>query len=176
MVQLVIAAITIEPLSRILVHVDSKTIVNRLRVARLRSTLGVISSIRRGMATLPVPTLHLPLGVAAGTRTLQGRQMFFKARRSIAQLDAILRTLRSSDTRLDRGKIERQSRRIFCLGCVRRVEESLLLVIRLDQGNLLLTAAGEFQISQSLRIDGKDAARRSIFRRHIADGGAIGQR
>ena len=62
-----------------------------------------------------------------------------------------------------------------CFGRAFRVEEALFLVVGLDERDLLVAAAGELEVAQRLRIDGKDAAGRAILRRHVADGGAIGE-
>ena len=59
---------------------------------------------------------------------------------------------------------------------LRGVEQSLLLAIGFHQRNLLRLAPGSAQIIQCGFVHGEDAARRAIFRRHVGDGGAIGQR
>ncbi len=60
-------------------------------------------------------------------------------------------------------------------GCP-RAEEALRLGIFLDQSNALRGARRGAEIGQRLVVDREEAAGRAIFRRHIADGGAIGQR
>ncbi len=54
--------------------------------------------------------------------------------------------------------------------------QALRLGIGLDQRNLLLAAAGQAQIGQRLLVDREDAAGGAVFGRHVADGGAVGQR
>ncbi len=65
---------------------------------------------------------------------------------------------------------------VFGFGSALGVEESLLLVIGLDQRDQLFGAAAEAQVLQRLMIDGEDAASRSILGSHVGDGGAIGER
>ena len=53
---------------------------------------------------------------------------------------------------------------------------ALCLGVRLDQCDLFLAATGQAQIVDRLAIDRKDAAGGPVFRCHVGDGGAIGQR
>ena len=55
------------------------------------------------------------------------------------------------------------------------MEQSLLAAVGLDQRNLLIAPPGEAQIAQSFIVDRKNPARRSVFRRHVANGCAVGQ-
>ncbi len=56
------------------------------------------------------------------------------------------------------------------------MEQALLFVVRLDQANLFFAASAEPQVAQRLFIDREDAAGRAVLGRHVADGGAIGER
>ena len=56
------------------------------------------------------------------------------------------------------------------------MEESLLAAVGFDQRNLLGAASAEFQILQTFFVDGEDAAGGAVFRRHVGDSGAVGQR
>ena len=56
------------------------------------------------------------------------------------------------------------------------MEKSLLARIGFDQRDLLVAAAGEFQVAQAFFVDREDAASRAIFGSHVGDGGAIGER
>ena len=55
------------------------------------------------------------------------------------------------------------------------VPQALGLRIRLDQRDLLVAAAGQAQVLQRFGVDREDAAGGAVFRRHVADGGAVGQ-
>ena len=48
--------------------------------------------------------------------------------------------------------------------------------VGLDQRDLLVAAAGQFQVAQALFVDGENAAGGAILGRHVRDGGAIGER
>ena len=78
--------------------------------------------------------------------------------------NAILRTLRPSQTRLNGRKIEREQLGVFRFGSLLVVEHSLLAAVSLDQRNLFFTASREPQIAQRLFINRKNPARRSILR------------
>src|SRR5258708_32299648 len=55
------------------------------------------------------------------------------------------------------------------------MEQPLLAAIRFNQSDLLFGAAGEAKISKALFVDREDATCGAILRRHVADGGAVGQ-
>ncbi len=54
-------------------------------------------------------------------------------------------------------------------------EQSLLLGVGFHQIDLLLRTIGQAQIFERRFVDGEDADGRAVFRRHVGDGGAIGQ-
>ena len=60
--------------------------------------------------------------------------------------------------------------------CDRVVPEALLLAVGLDEGDLLVVAAGEAQVVQRLVVDREDRARGAELGAHVADRGAVGQR
>ena len=89
---------------------------------------------------------------------------------------AILRTLRSRDRRLDIAEVEME--RLGEDG-VRRIAvaiEPLRLRIGFDQRDAFARPRRRRKIGERLLIDGKEAARRAVFRRHIGDGGAVFER
>ena len=51
------------------------------------------------------------------------------------------------------AEVEFESLRVFGFGGSGGVEEALLLVVGLDEGDLLFAAAGEAQIAESLGVD-----------------------
>src|SRR3979490_1183323 len=59
---------------------------------------------------------------------------------------------------------------------MRIMEQPLFTSVGFHQRDLLVRAAGEFQITQAFLVDWKNPARRAILRRHIGDGRAIRQR
>ena len=89
--------------------------------------------------------------------------------------DAVLRALRAGDGGDDRGEVELQL--LGEVGLGGRVEpEALLLGVRLDERDLLLVAAGQPQVLQGLVVDREDRGGGAELRRHVADGGAVGER
>ena len=58
----------------------------------------------------------------------------------------------------------------------RVVPQSLLLGVGLDEPDLPFGSAGQPQVGQRLGVDGKDRTGRAVFRAHVADGRAGGQR
>ena len=65
---------------------------------------------------------------------------------------------------------------VLRLGRARRVEEALLLAVRLDELDLRLGAAREAQVAERLGVDREDAARRAVLGRHVRDRRAVGER
>src|SRR5437588_7306223 len=106
----------------------------------------------------------------------QRRQGFLERLSRLRQYHPILRPLRSSQRRLNSRQIERKQFRVLRLRSLLLVKQSLLTRVSLNQRNLLLTPSRQPQIFQSLLIDRKNSARRPVFRRHVRDGGSIGQR
>lgn len=74
----------------------------------------------------------------------------------------------------DRGEVELQL--LGEVGLGGRVEpEALLLGVRLDERDLLGVAAGQAQVLQGLVVDREDRGGGAELRRHVADGGAVGE-
>ena len=93
-----------------------------------------------------------------------------------AQRHAILRTLGAGERGLDRAHVEFEHVGVVGLRSTVVAPHALGLRIGLDERDLLLAATREFEIAQSLFIDREDAAGAAVFRRHVGDGGAIGER
>ena len=55
------------------------------------------------------------------------------------------------------------------------MEESLLAEVGLDEGDVVLGAAGEAEVLQGLGVDGEDAAGGAVLGSHVGDGGAVGE-
>ena len=104
---------------------------------------------------------------------------FLVHRRSKAALDLferhpVLRALRPSERRFDRGKLKLEH-----LGedRIRRrlgVVHALRLAVGQHQRNAIRGAAGIAQIADSVFVDWKEAASGAVFRRHVAECGAVG--
>ena len=91
------------------------------------------------------------------------------------QRDPVLGALRPGDRRLHRGQV--QLDRLAVVRLVGRVvPQSLLLGVGLDEPDLPFGSAGQPQVGQRLGVDGKDRTGRAVFRAHVADGRAGGQR
>ena len=56
------------------------------------------------------------------------------------------------------------------------VPQPLHLGVRLDQGELLVAAAGEAQVVEGDVVDGEDRGRRAELGAHVADGRAVRER
>src|SRR5579864_4415210 len=134
------------------------------------------------------PALLLPArlvrdGVGGGGCSL-GRRFRFDQRRQgqlkrlsrLRQDHTILWTLRPGQRWLDRREIERQQLRVLRFRSLLVMEQALLAAVSLDQRNLFVAAPGKPKVLQRLFINREDPASRPILRRHISNGGAIGER
>ncbi len=94
----------------------------------------------------------------------------------VAQRHAVLRTLGSGERGFDGRQV--QFDHVGVVGGRRAVDapQALRLGIGLDQRDLLGASAGQFQIADGFLIDGKNRAGRAELRRHVGDGGAVGER
>jgi hypothetical protein len=61
-------------------------------------------------------------------------------------------------------------------GAAVRAPQALRLRIGLDQRDLLGRAAGQLEVAERLLVDREDAAGAAELRRHVGDGGAVGER
>ena len=129
-----------------------------------------------GLRLAPTFGIHaLDLGLARGAVCGHALEAGHEVRLHATEQHAVLRTLWSSQRRTDIGQVQFQRRRI---GRVRRlgvVPHALRLGIGFDQRDLLLAAAGQAQVVHGFGVDREDAARRTIFGRHVGDSGAVGQ-
>ena len=74
----------------------------------------------------------------------------------------------------DRGKIEANDFRERRNGRAIGAEEALFLHVAFDEIDFGLRAAGLAEVAERLVVDGKEAHRRAVFGRHVADRGAVG--
>ena len=124
--------------------------------------------------------LALPRGGGARAERLGGGreqrgQLLGKAGGRLFEQDAILRALGAGHAGLDGGEVELEGLGVLGFGRVGGVEEALLVVVGLDEGDVFFAAAGEAQVAQGFGVDGEDAAGGAVLGRHVADGGAVGE-
>ena len=106
----------------------------------------------------------------------QRRQCLVERLSRLRQNNAILRTLRSSQARLNGRKIKCEQLGVFRFRSLVVVKYPLLAAVSFDQRNLFFTASREAQVAKRLFINRKNPASRSVLGRHICNGGAIGER
>src|SRR6185437_4302156 len=95
---------------------------------------------------------------------------------SLAEHDAVLRTLRAGERGRDLAEVERERIGIERVRSEAGAEGALRLRVGLNQGEPRRLAARGLEIRERLRVDREQAAGRAIFRGHIAERGAIGDR
>ncbi len=138
-------------------------------------------SSRATATAVSVMSVALPRRGGAGAEGLgggreQAGKLLLEAGGGVLEKHAILRALGAGDAGLNCREVEFD--RVCGVFGFRRaggVEEALLLVIGLDEGDLLVAAAGEAQVAEGFGVDGEDAAGGAVFGGHVADGGAIGE-
>src|SRR5690606_33695218 len=95
--------------------------------------------------------------VVLGARRKERRQRVGKGLGHGRERDAVLRTARPRDARLDGAEVELEEIRVLGVARIRVVEEALLLGVGLDEGDVLRRAARDAQITQRLLVDWEDA-------------------
>ena len=88
----------------------------------------------------------------------------------------ILRALGSGQRGLHAVQVEAQGFTELRLGTVAVTPQALGPAIGFHQGDARLVAAGQAQVVEGHRVHREESAGGAIFRRHVADGGAVGQR
>ena len=94
----------------------------------------------------------------------------------LREIDAVLRALRAGDARNDRADIEIDVLGVIDAAGLRDAVEALSLVIFLHQLDVRLVAARLAEIVERLIVDREEAHRGAVFRGHVGDRGAIGER
>ncbi|MNS84029.1 hypothetical protein D3C72_1178410 [compost metagenome] len=95
--------------------------------------------------------------------------------RYIRQRNPVLRAFRPGEAGFDAAHVQRQAvgeHRLF----TGQTPQALSLGVRLDQFHHFRWPAGQAQVFQRYVVNGEEAARRAIFRGHVGDGRAVGQR
>ena len=93
----------------------------------------------------------------------------------VLQKNSILRTLRPSHGRLNDSEIQLQCAAESRCRRSGGAEQTLFLVVTLDEIHLVFRAAGASQVVERFVVDREEAHRRSVFRSHIGDRRAIGE-
>ncbi len=106
----------------------------------------------------------------------EGHQAVAEIALHVFQQHPVLRPLGAGQRWLDLAHVQFQRGAVVGLRGVGVVPQALRLGVGLDQRDLLLAAPGQAQVGQRFGIDREDAAGGAVLRRHVADGGAIGQR
>ena len=167
LVQLVIAAITTEPL---VIGADARRgLVRDLVVGPDRRTAALgsesLDDRQRGRRRF--------LGRRGGDQLLEGRP---ERRFGVVQRNPILRAPRAGQAGLDGRKVELERVGVFGLGRVCRGKHPLGLGVRLDQADQVRRAPRQLEIADRLGVDRKQPAGGAIFGRHVGERGPVGQR
>ncbi len=93
-----------------------------------------------------------------------------------AENDPILRALGAGERGRDLAEVELQRVAEDRIGGEPGAIGALRLRVGLDQGDARGFAPGGLEIAKRLRVDGKEAAGRAIFRSHVGERGAVGDR
>ena len=94
----------------------------------------------------------------------------------LAQRDAVLRTLRTRQARLDGRQIELERRRVRGIRRVVQAEQALLFRVGVDQLHVTFVAPRQTQVVERHLVDRTDRNRRPVLRRHVAERRAIRNR
>ena len=162
--QEVIAAITTSPWPRSWVRPSTGT---RPLAARLVEVL----VHRGGERRMQIEDHPCPAAVAALVELLVHRGD--EARLDLLERDAILRALRAGERRLDAAELELEHVGEDRIERGLDAIHALRLGVGRDQIDPRLGAGGVGQIGDRVVVDREEAAGRAVFRRHVADGGAV---
>jgi hypothetical protein len=94
----------------------------------------------------------------------------------VRQIDSILRPFRAGQRRNYVGQIELERIGIFGIRSILGEEQPLRFRVSLHQRDQFRRAVGQPQIIERLLVHREEADGRAIFRRHVSDGCAIGER
>ena len=93
----------------------------------------------------------------------------------LAERNAVLRTARPGEARLDRAEVEVHDLAVGGLDLL-VVEEVLGAAVALDARDVLVASTRHAQVGERLLVHREEAAGRAVLRRHVRDGGAVGER
>ncbi len=99
-----------------------------------------------------------------------------KLRGHLAQLDAVLRALGAGQAGGDLPQVELHHLRVIHFARQRHTEQPLRSEVGLEGFDLALGAARALEVFNGLFINREEAHGGTVFGRHVADGGAVGQR
>src|ERR1700677_3278211 len=95
-----------------------------------------------------------------------------KGAASTRERHSVLRALRTGQAWLDRREVEFDVLGVDRFGRVLVVPDTLRLRVRLDELELIGRSSREGEVVKRDLVDREECARRAIFERHVADGGA----
>ena len=104
------------------------------------------------------------------------RQVSAELLLGLREQNAILGTLRTGDGGHHRGKVQLKVLGVRRLRGVLIQPHALSLGVSFNQCNLLFRSTGQAHVLGGLLVDGEHGTRRAELRRHVANGGAVGQR
>ena len=93
----------------------------------------------------------------------------------VAQRDAVLRAPRAGQRGTDRSKVQLQGLVEERRGAG-QPPEALLPGVGLHERHVGLVPPGQAQVGDGFLVDGEDARRGAVLRRHVREGGTVGQR
>ncbi len=94
----------------------------------------------------------------------------------VLQRHAVLRALGAGEAGHDGRHVELNGVGEYRIGAGRVAEHALGAQISFHQSDAVFVAAGEVQVGERFRIHREKAAGRTVFRGHVRDGGAVGDR
>ena len=115
-------------------------------------------------------------GLAEAILILRGGEERIEGLLDLREVDAVLRTLRAGDTGDDRADVEVDGLRVVDATGLRDAVEALSLVVFLHQLEVGLVAARLAEVVERLVVDREEAHRGAVFRGHVGDCGAVGER
>ncbi len=128
------------------------------------------------MFQLEVRIIHRHFGARFQLTDIQLRQLLGESLRRLAQRHPVLRTLRPGQRRFHGSEVQLQRVREYGVGIVLVAPHALQPGVGFHQRNRLLITAGDIEVIDRLRIDGENATGGAIFRRHVGNRRAVGQR
>lgn len=111
-----------------------------------------------------------------GCRALRFFAEFVERVFHVSEFDAILRAFRSGNGTRNRRKIKLDDFRVVDFARFRHAEKPLRLEIIAHDGDFLFVAPGEAQVVERFFVNREKAHRRAVFRSHVGNGRAIGER
>src|SRR5471030_1551504 len=104
------------------------------------------------------------------------REQFGEVVFHVADFDTVLWTLGAGQRWRDRRQVQFHDAGVIDVAGFRHAVQALRLEVAGEGVDLGLGAAGAFEVFDGRVVDREEAHRRAVFRRHVGDSGAVGQR